>query len=339
MTDQTSGEAYRDAAIRWVVLMHSDQVTRDDERRFALWLEADPAHGSAYAEQNALWRDVGDLARDAGNLAAFATLRAEPVHTARRRFMAAGVAALVTTSGAGWLGWRAFIQGKTFSTQTGEQRREVLADGSAITLDTDTILRVDINDGERRLWLDKGRAYFAVAKDVARPFRVFVGRDEVRALGTEFDIRRDSGHARVTLEEGAVAIFRAADQHVLRADRRSLRPAAVLQPGEQAVLLPSETVPEIHTVALGIASAWRTGQMVLDHERLADAVDEINRYNKRKIVLGDDMVGAIELNGAFQLSHPEIFVDVLTSTFPVRVAHADDDAIYLVSAAAPSDRL
>ena len=45
-------------------------------------------------------------------------------------------------------------------------------------------MRVKFVDAERGVLLDRGQAFFEVAKDKKRPFRVFVGSDEVRALGT-----------------------------------------------------------------------------------------------------------------------------------------------------------
>ena len=50
-----------------------------------------------------------------------------------------------------------------------------LADGSQVTLNTGTQLRVSITEHERRAELASGEAYFEIAKDPSRPFVVKAG--------------------------------------------------------------------------------------------------------------------------------------------------------------------
>ena len=74
--------------------------------------------------------------------------------------------------------------GQTYDTAVGERRAISLEDGSTIELNTNSRVRVRLARGERRLWLEKGQAMFAVAPDKARPFLVTAGDTTVRALGT-----------------------------------------------------------------------------------------------------------------------------------------------------------
>lgn len=313
---------------RWVVRMHSDQVTSEDERLFAAWLAESEAHGRAYDQQNALWRGVGSLRHSPMATAAFADLREEtpePRQTSRRGLLAASLAGgIIAAGGGGWLGYQVFFGTEAYATEIGEQRRVILKDGSAVTLNTDTALRLRFDDSERRLWLDRGQAFFAVAHDEQRPFRVFVGDDEVRATGTAFDVRRDGQAARVTVEDGSVAIYRDAQIEMVHA----VRPTAVVEANQQLVVAPAERL-EISTVDTRRTGAWRFGQMVLDSDALSGAVAEINRYNARKIVIADSSLEGMPINGVFQTGRPEAFVEALTAAFPVEVQREDDSAIYL----------
>ncbi|MEJ0023330.1 MAG: FecR/PupR family sigma factor regulator [Alphaproteobacteria bacterium] len=57
------------AATRWVVRMHSDRLTSDDEAAFAAWIAQDSAHRLAYDKQAALWTGIAALRHDGAALA------------------------------------------------------------------------------------------------------------------------------------------------------------------------------------------------------------------------------------------------------------------------------
>jgi transmembrane sensor len=214
---------------------------------------------------------------------------------------------------------------KTYRTQPGEQRRLVLADGSDVTLDTDSELKVWLTGKQRVMVLDRGQAFFKVAKDKARPFRVFAGGDEVRALGTAFGVRRQGEGAKVTLEEGRVGIYHAKASTPARpADK----PAAVLEAGQQAVLAP-QAAPVVAQADMRRAQAWRSGRLILEDSSLADAAAELNRYGAPQIVIADAPTGAVRVSGVFHLRERSAFVESVTAAFPVQVVRRTDDEIVL----------
>ncbi len=313
-----------DEADFWVVRMHSDQVTSEDERLFTAWLGANPAHGEAYDRHNKLWAGLGALRHDPEVMEAFVDLRERPSRPdrySRRGLIAASLAGGGLIVG-GWLASEALFGTKAYATEVGEQQRVVLDDGSTVTLNTDSAIRVRFDKGERKIWLDRGQAYFAVARD-ARPFRVFVGDDELRGTGSAFDVRKVGETARVSLEEGAVEIYRGANKAV-----GATPPAMVLKPGEQVIVAEARIVPVATVDARGVG-AWRFGRLVLDSDPLGSAVAEINRYNARQIVIADPSLGDLPLNGVFQTGKPEAFVEALTAAFPVEVRSQDAENIYL----------
>lgn len=315
-----------DEAAFWVVRMHSDQVTSEDERLFSAWLGKDLAHGEAYDRQNKLWRSVAALRHDSDAMDAFAELREtarRPHRPSRRGLIAASLGGGVAIAG-GWMAWDAAFGAKAYATEVGEQQRVVLDDGSTVTLNTDSALRVRFSRSERKLWLDKGQAYFSVAKDPGRPFRIFVGDEELRCTGSAFDVRRDGDKARVTLEEGSVEVYREGEPGALDVNE----PAVVLRPGQRLVVTRVAPV-EISAVDTRSVGAWRFGRMVFDSEPLGDAIAEINRYNTRQIVISDPSLAEVAINGVFQTGKPEAFVEALTAAFPVRVRSQDAEAIYL----------
>ncbi|HFK1903498.1 TPA: FecR domain-containing protein, partial [Pseudomonas aeruginosa] len=73
-----------------------------------------------------------------------------------------------------------------------------LADGSYLSLDAGSAVRVRIDGGQRRVELLRGAAALRVKRDTL-PFVVEAGEGRARVLGTEFEVRRGAGATRVTV--------------------------------------------------------------------------------------------------------------------------------------------
>ncbi len=313
----------------WVARLHSDQATRADEARFAEWLAEQPERQAAYDEAERTWLAFERLRTDNYAQAAFAPLRAEKARS--RRTWITGAFGLAAASAAG-VALYLDQHSQTYATGVGELRRARLADGSTISLNTSTRVRVQLDGAQRRIWLDHGQAHFAVAHDPTRPFRVFVGDEEVRALGTAFEVRREGDRVQVILEEGSVALYRGDTETVLHADAP---PELVLQPGQAADIEPM-AIARVERIDLRRSGAWRQGQLIFDAEPLARAVAEVNRYHERKIVLADPSLNDIRISGVFQTGRLEAFADSLTAAFPIEIAVQNEAEIRLAGAPAPA---
>jgi transmembrane sensor len=335
-----------ETAVFWVVRLSSDQRTRADEEAFRAWMEENPAHAEAFADCSALWDGVEDLAASDEGHRALRHLRA-PVRVwgrVTRRTAFLGGTGAVAAAAAGVVGFMTLGREQMLRTAPGEQKAVHLADGTGVLLNTDSRLRVKLSGSERRLYLDRGQAFFQVAKDKTRPFRVFVGHDEVRALGTAFEVRRLGDSIQVTLEEGRVAIYRSGGgtpeilHKSLEPDGGSAEggssdsppPLAVLSPGEQAVFAATRPVA-VRDIDLRKVQAWRYGRMILDDTPLGDTVADLNRYGGVQIVLADQKLADIKVSGVFHTGRPEDFVKSVTSAFPVTIAQEDEQTIVLKS--------
>src|SRR6185437_10529239 len=106
--------------------------------------------------------------------------------------------------GAGSLLWlrSAEPQYTAYATAIGGQKTLALADGTRIELNTDTQVRL-LNGDHRKVWLDKGEAYFQVHHDAAHPFEVMSGNLKVTDLGTAFFVKRHAADTEVALVEGS----------------------------------------------------------------------------------------------------------------------------------------
>lgn len=301
-----------EAAAGWAARRLGDGPV--DEAGFTRWLDEDLAHAEAYDRAEAAWRLVGEGAGRPELLTArrdaLARARRPKVVQVDRRLVAAGlVAAVAAPLGGAWWWNRQGRQDELIQTALGEQRTLMLSDGSRVTLDALTVMRVRYTPGVRAIDLVAGRAYFEVAKDAGRPMRVRAGPRTVTALGTAFSVRREPRETTVVLAEGKVSV----------SNHESAQALAVMRPGQTMVLGDGLAVGAPGGVDLDRALAWRRGQVVLDNVALADAAAEMNHYSTLQVVVADASLRGLRVSGTFNAGDSAAFVEAVQSYFPVRV--------------------
>ena len=102
------------------------------------------------------------------------------------------------------------IEYKTLSVNKGERKTIVLYDGTTINLDSGSELKYPAKFGSdsREVFLS-GEAFFQVAKNPRKPFRIHINDALVEVLGTKFNIRswkEDNASVVVTVTEGKVSL-------------------------------------------------------------------------------------------------------------------------------------
>ena len=203
------------------------------------------------------------------------------------------------------------------------KQRFELSDGSIVDLDVGATLTVVMSAKERQLVLETGRAFFAVAHDKTRPFSVSKGTTQVVALGTRFqvDIAPENQALSVTLAEGSVAVTSSAQADTWR---------ELLVPGQQLLIDNVLHRRQILQVKTDAVTSWSTGFLVFDGTPLRKALDEVNRYAKVKVVLGDHSLAEIPIAGNFIAGgNTSDFVDTLAAVLPIRSARTGANEIVL----------
>lgn len=219
------------------------------------------------------------------------------------------------------------LAGNVYQTGVGQRSVVTMDDGSVVTLNTDSRLSVHYRDNLRAVTLEQGQALFKVAKDRTRPFVVTAGGRQVTALGTEFDVRVGERLFEVTLIEGRVGVAPARNVVLSPTTAASL---AELRPGQQFVAADGSR-PLVRVADVGRVVSWRNGQIVFENERLDAAIAEMNRYSRRKVVLGDPQLASLKISGAFNAGDTHTFVEALTSYFPIQRDPRDDERVVLES--------
>ncbi|MDT9598345.1 FecR family protein [Sphingosinicella rhizophila] len=239
----------------------------------------------------------------------------------RRVFLGLG-AALAASFAGGLLVWS---RPAVFETRVGEIRSVPLADGSVAAINTASVVSVDFAESRRSARIERGEAWFQVAKDKTRPFVVEAGRVRVQAVGTAFSVRRrEAGEggvagAEILVTEGVVVAW--ADG----AEGNRVRLAA----GSRTFIADNagvERVP-VSPAEADRALAWRSGRIDLVAQPLRLAAAEFNRYNQRQIVITDPALLSEQIDGTFSANDPEGFARALGVSMNITVDTADPTKI------------
>lgn len=290
-----------------VVNLEIEEWIGDDDRKRGALLQAEAAWAMldpGFAEPAVAEPESDDGAGD------WDDQEVEPARPIwRRRAFGAGAMGLLAAS----LVFGVFVGDwpEQYETRIGEVRRVPLADGSIAAINTSSRLDVTMREKLRIAKLEKGEAWFHVAKDPERPFIVEAGAVRVRAVGTAFSVRIIGDGAEVLVTEGVVEAW----SQVAGGQRIRLRA------GERAFVAGNA---EVRTEEPGggevdRALAWRSGKLDLAGETLTYAIEELNRYNARKVVLQNPEYGQERLYGIFRTDDPELFARTVGESLELRV--------------------
>lgn len=215
------------------------------------------------------------------------------------------------------------IDGNVYAT-TGQDRRAVtLQDGSVVDLDVDTRIAVRMSTERREIELLSGRALFAVAKDASRPFTVTADGSRTTALGTQFQVAKESGRIVVTLAEGSIAVEGGQE----RANAASWQER--LRPGDQLTIDAATADRTMHIVDPLLVTSWAHGRHVFRGTPLSEALEEVNRYAVKKVRLGDPSLADLPVAGNFVAGDSVVVVDAFAAVLPLRVVEGGDQEIIL----------
>lgn len=184
----TSGVIAQDAARWWMDGFNGER----DEAAFQHWLDADTRHAAQYAHLQQLWQHGGSVP---------SARRHRPLRRLRD-----AATAVVLLCALGLFSAYQHVPADQLRTAAGQVRHIRLADGSQVVLSADTRLQVTIDAQQRELALLQGQAWFQVAADATRPFRVHTPQGTVTARGTAFDIAVGSTVSVVTVTEHRVQV-------------------------------------------------------------------------------------------------------------------------------------
>lgn len=163
----------------------------------------------------------------------------------------------------------------TVATPRGGTYQVVLSDGTKVWLNADSKLVFPSNFGntKQRIVNLSGEGYFEVTKNKNQPFIVESNGQQVKVLGTRFNINSytDEGGTKTTLLEGSVDVN-----------------GTVLKPDQQA----TNTGNTIKVQEIDASSAidWKNGEFVLGGQSLEAIMSKISRWYDVEVTYEDQQL-------------------------------------------------
>jgi transmembrane sensor len=307
-----------------------------EQDAYLQWLREDPANGVTIArlektwdrlEQLSLWRPAHSPRPNPDLLA--------PRHRKWGRPLGwlglLGAAAAIVLAAITWWPRAASTPSPLALVHRGPEHM-TLADGSVVDLHAGAKIQVNFTEQERRVHLTEGEAHFTVAKNPARPFIVSADKFAVRAVGTAFSVSLDADAVSVLVTEGKVRLDETAATGNGGTTEREM---SHLIAGQQAVVsthylsgaMPAFEVRDVS--AAEMERAWASPGVRLEFidRPLRDVVNDFNRYNARKLVIGDIDTGKILVGGNFRADNVDAFVRLLDSSFEVSAFPSGNEVI------------
>lgn len=189
------------------------------------------------------------------------------------------------------------VENNKLSTYDDSEFWMTFEDGTRVHLNYNTTLKYPPHFGTttRTVYLD-GEAYFQVAKDSKRPFRVITANGVVKQYGTTFNVNTHvPGITKVVLVKGSVSVL------------PNQGGEYKIKPGELAVLQADTQDVQISVVDIEPYIAWNSGRFVFDNCSLESLMNVISRwYNKDVVFESEDTkkirftgdIGSLRLNRA-----------------------------------------
>lgn len=207
-------------------------------------------------------------------------------------------------------------------------RTKRLEDGSLIRMNSGTQIKIAYSEEARYVELQKGEAHFEVAKQKDRPFIVGIDRFEIRAVGTSFNVRRQTSEINVLVIEGKVELT--ADQERAKPDspksgaheRQSI---GFLEIGEKANIR-YETQDRTYDCEFDQQDEqetssqlqWREALLTFGGPTLKDLAEEFEQKTGIRMILRDPRLENIHIvGGVFSTNNPYLILNILKKTYGV----------------------
>jgi transmembrane sensor len=305
MIAQTTADDIERTASEWIERRDFGTWNEADAKELENWLGQSLEHRVAFLRLDFEWKRTE-------RLAALRPIKPQasdvPASKWRRSLRIAAAVAMLGVIGSFGASYFFAQSDKSYSTPLGGRKVLTLADGSQIELNTNTVIRIAMDEHKRSAVLESGEAFFSIKHDAAHPFVVTAANHKVIDLGTKFLMRTTGNKREVALVEGSAKVESAGADRAHR--------AVTLKPGDIAYALPG-SVSVVRKTPADISSdlGWRRGVLVFRHATLADAAEEFNRYNAQKVVIADPETARLTFSATLPTHDTHTFVRILSKLF------------------------
>lgn len=162
------------------------------------------------------------------------------------------------------------IQYATLATPRKGQYKTILPDGTQVWLNAQSKLKYPTQfNGKERLVELEGEGYFEVTHNAAKPFIVKSGDQQLKVLGTKFNINSydNEGAILTTLVSGSVELTNTQNTMPVK-----------LKPGQQGKLLSLSSIFSVDNVDTEVFTAWTANEFQFQGTSIGELLRQLERW-------------------------------------------------------------
>jgi ferric-dicitrate binding protein FerR (iron transport regulator) len=208
----------------------------------------------------------------------------------------------------------------TYATGYGMTRNLILEDGSEVTLNANSKLKVPRDmKGDRHVWL-QGEAFFSVTKKIDK-VRFFVHTENVNVevLGTKFNVNSRHEKTTVVLNEGSVK---------LTSNLPSINKPLMMTPGEMASLAKEDLAFTKKNVKPEQYNAWQNNVLVFSDASLSTVARSIEDYYGVEVVIDNPELANRQLTGTMPNNDLGIVLKSLSASLKISIERVENKIIF-----------
>jgi ferric-dicitrate binding protein FerR (iron transport regulator) len=298
------------------------KTTEDENQQLHEWMQASPENKKRLIAEKDIWDSYGFHSNlknyEVNSELGLLKKRIAPKQTVVQLKKYVQIAAILLVAfGLGWASrfvsftseQTAKISMQEIFVPKGQVNQVFLADGTRIWINSETKLTApSVFATNERVVKLSGEAFFEVAKDKERPFRVEVNGQQIEVLGTSFNVRayENSNEIETTLETGQIQL-RIGSQTTL------------LKPGEQSLFNKSEKQLVISNVNPETFSSWKDGRYEFHNEDLLEVFKVVERWYDVDITADENYFMGMRFSGVIKRNKDaNHFLELLNLTVPIR---------------------
>lgn len=197
-----------------------------------------------------------------------------------------------------------------------EAKQILLPDSSIVYLNQHSEINYLSNYLTNRNVKLKGEAYFEIRKDSLHPFTVNCNSNQVKVLGTSFNVKTDKQQNLITtVFSGRVALYNEKTEKI------------ILNKGEEGIckqdgLLGKNSAIDKNTLA------WKTGTLIFENDNLAYICETLSNYYHKTIVADKIKEDQYKLNTTFKKEKLENVLEIISFTLNLNVINQNDTIIF-----------
>lgn len=309
----------------------ADKADTQEIKQFESWLQQKPENKVYFSKLKTLWTCLGGIYDKAEFDKAAARLKIQTKIQGRKtkarvmsaRILIAVAASILLLIGLGYLNFsKSFMKNSDLITYSAKDTiREIkLPDGSHIWLNDKSSLKAPIkfSKSHRKVFL-QGEAYFEIAQDKSKSFKVQTGKIITEVLGTSFNIKMSDTDHNITLivKTGKVAFYK----------RNSLKKKSLLFPGDKGKYLATNDKILVTENTNQNYLAWKTGILTFYDATLKQVCEDLSRFYKIEVESSNE-VSSYRLTGTFKNEDLLDVIQTIELTLDVKIKEIDKKLIF-----------